>query len=274
MTDKTIVEHKRFLFQSLRESGISEMDFENIKVTDTSRVIQAGRKHGKWGHQRAVVVYRQLLRFIKKLGHTLPIDWRDVEVPSVKMNPIDYLDKEELLHFINTIDINDRAHSGLRMRAIIEIIICTGLRIAELCSLDRSDINWEKKEAEVINCKTDQLQKIYFSDRALEWLALYLSYRKDKDLALFISGRSRLLPQTSRGWLRTHARNIGFRKRITHRIFRSTFATLLLRDGVDIKTVQDLCRHASERTTLRHYTAISKEHSKVEHGRVMNNLLT
>lgn len=270
--EKTIYEHSRFTHGALQV--LKDCQLEYLKLTDVSLIKQAAAQHGKYGLQRAMVVTRSVLKYARASGIYFPIDWRDIKVPTLKLDPVQYLSQNELLDFINSIDLNDRNHTGLRMRTIIEVLFSTGLRAMELCSLNRNqiDLSLGEQTIEVMNCKTKQIQKVFLSERAIEWIKYYLSFRRDSDPALFISGRARLLPQTSRGWLRTHARNIGFKKKITHKIFRATLATTLLREKVDIRTVQDILRHASARTTMTYYAAASQEFSKKEHTRVMNSL--
>ncbi len=74
--------------------------------------------------------------------------------------------------------------SGLRDRALIENLKVTGMRISEALSLNRDDIDWAKKEAEIINAKTKEQETIYFTDESLAWLKRYLDWRNDKFLGL------------------------------------------------------------------------------------------
>jgi integrase/recombinase XerD len=267
-TAKTVVEHRRFL-DNILASTIGERDIMSLRKVDVALIEGAGRAHGEHGPSRAVVVLRRLMNYIEDRGDQIPFSWRDIQIPSIPKVPIYSLSDEEMDLIRNNLDISNMA--GLRTRTLIEVLCDTGLRIGEAISLNKKDINYELKEAEVVNIKTGQLQKVYFTDRSLEWIKLYLSKRKDDLEALFVSGRSRMLACTSRNYINKYLNNIGITKRVHHHLFRKTFTTKLLNNNVNIKAAQHLARHESERTTLRYYVAVTIEQAKSEHQRVMAN---
>lgn len=266
MSPKTVREHQRLIYGSLDHS-ISEFELSALKMTDAAKVIAAGKAHGQYGSQRSVVVLRRLLKFIRDSGTPIPFDWRELEVPKVSQKPNEYLTPEELELVLNSLDLTKQA--GLRTRALLEVLYATGMRISEAISLNKSDIDWENKEAMVTNAKTKDLEKIYFTDRCLYWVKKYIDSRKDDLPAVFVSGRGRMLSVTSRNYMRTHLQHLGIRKHIKHHLFRKTFATHLIQGGADIIAVGDLCRHRSPRTTLRYYAAINKERSKEVHRQIL-----
>lgn len=269
MSEKTIHEHKRFLYGSLSHS-IQDKELDDLRITDMAYVLEAGSKHGKTGAQRSICVYRRLLKFLKESGYKLPFDWRDLEVPKLPHKPVEYLTVEELEKIRQTLDSNYLP--DLRTRALIEVLLDTGMRISEACSLDINDVDWEKKEVRVVNAKSKDTEMVYFTDRSLFWLKKYMEKRKDGLPHLFVSGRGRLLTVTSRNYMRTHLDNIGIKKHIKHHIFRKTFATWLIQGGVNIKEVQTLCRHRSERTTLRAYVGVNIEQAKLSHQTVFGSV--
>jgi integrase len=125
----------------------------------------------------------------------------------------------------------------------------------------------------VTNAKTKDRETVQFTDRSLSWLRKYLEARKDDFPHLFVSGKGRMLTITARWYLRAHTANLGIKKHIKNHIFRKSFATHLIQQDADIKTVQVLCRHKDARTTLRYYAAINKERSKEVHTDIMNRTL-
>ena len=156
-------------------------------------------------------------------------------------------------------------------RALIENLRVTGMRISEAISLNRDDIDWNKKEAEITNAKTKEREMVYFTDESLAWLKRYLDFRNDRSEALFVNQNGkRVSPCTVRNTIHHSTRRAGIKKNVHPHIFRSTFGTELLHGGADIKSVQVLMRHKSERTTLKHYIAVSKDRCKSEHERIMN----
>lgn len=267
-SNHSMVEYERFLFGSLSHS-VQEMEIENLKIVDSVKVLEAGRKHGEYGPQRSIIAFRQLLKYLQESGFKLSFDWRDVRVPKVPQKPVEYLTPDELEDVRNSFK-SDLA--GMRTRALIEVLHDTGMRISEAISLDKKDIDWEHKEVKVLNAKTKEWGSVYFTDRSLHWLKKYLDIRKDNLDALFVSGRGRLISCTARNYLRTHTGHLGIKKHIKHHIFRKTFVTTLIEHNVDVKSVQTLARHKSERTTLRCYTAINVERAKELHQSVMSNL--
>jgi len=270
MSPKTVYEHRRFLEGALSHS-VAEKNIGSLRLIDAASVMQAGKQHGEYGAQRSVVVFRRLIKYAKYAGFQVPFDWRDVEIPKVPQKINEYLEAEEIELIRNSLDIT--THAGLRTRALIEVLLDTGMRITEAISLNKADIDWEKMEVIITNAKTKDREKVYFTDRSLEWVKKYIESRKDNCPAVFVSGRGRMLSSSSRNYVRTHLQNLGIKKHIKHHIFRKTFATVLIQGGADITAVGDLCRHKSPRTTLRYYAGVNKERSKEIHRQVMNRVL-
>jgi site-specific recombinase XerD len=268
MAGKTIQEHKRMLYGSLSHS-ISEREISSLKVSDAASVLEAGRNHGLFGEQRSIVVLRQLLKYMHDDGMVTPFDWRDLAVPHVRRKPVEYLAVDEMEAFLNSLDLATIA--GLRERALLEILFASGMRIGEACALNKKDIDWDKREALITNIKTKDIEKVYFTERSLEWLKRYLDARKDDMPFLFVSGRGRLLPVSSRNYLREHVKQTGFPKRVYHHIMRKSFCTALLQNGATIEAVRDLARHKSARTTLDFYVAVNKERTKGIHEAIMGD---
>lgn len=267
MQPKTIREHERLLYGSLSHS-IADKEIDDLKIIDVAKVIEAGRVHGEYGSQRSVVVLRRLLKFIKESGIKAPFDWRDLEVPKVPHKQNEYLTPDELERVLDALDVDNFA--GLRTRTLLEVLYATGMRISEAISLDKKDIDWDIKEAIIINAKTKDMEKVYFTDRCLYWIKRYIDSRKDDLPAVFVSGRGRLLSVTSRNYIRTHLQNLGFKKHIKHHLFRKTFTTHAIQRGAPITDVRYLARHRSPRTTLRYYAVMDAEKAKETHQRIFD----
>ena len=185
MSEKTIRNDKTYLFGSLSHS-IHEMEVGDLKKTDVAKVIEAGRSHGRYGAQRSVVVLRKFMRYLKYSGEAAPFRWQDIKIPTVPKKENEYLTEDELEALLNAIDLTTPA--GLRTRAVLEVLYATGMRIGELISMNRGDVDWNNKEAIITNVKSHERQKIYFTDRSLHWLKRYLDSRRDDSPPLFISG--------------------------------------------------------------------------------------
>ena len=155
----------------------------------------------------------------------------------------------------------------LRDRAILETLFSTQLRVSELVSLNRNSIDWSQGLS-VVTGKGRKTRSVFFSRRALDAIEAYLEVRKDSYLPLFVHhDRAHKLPARARDAepmrltrqsvervVRTYARIAGMNA--TPHTFRHYGATELLRNGADIRTVQELLGHASVQTT-QIYTHVS-----------------
>jgi integrase/recombinase XerD len=268
-TDKTIREHTR-LFKNVIVPALGDRELMSLKRVDAALLEALGRNFGEHGAQRSVCLFRRLMNFVEDSGEPLPFDWRSVNLPRVPLVPVHSLSDDEMQLVRNNIDVSNIA--GLRERALIELLYDSGMRIGEAVSIDKKDVDWVNLEIEITNCKTHEKQKVYFTANTAEWMKRYIEARKDDLECLFVSGRGRLLEVTSRNYIcqLSHRLNaLGLKKRLHHHLFRKTYTTNLLTRGVNIKAVQILARHKSERTTLRHYAAVGVDQAKYEYRRVM-----
>ena len=163
-----------------------------------------------------------------------------------------FLTLEKLEKLFSTPDINKI--QGLRDRAILEVFFSTGMRISELTSLNKEQIKIRPnaKELELaITGKGGRIRTVYFSERAIHWLKKYLDSRKDNEKALFINYRAkksaprRLTPRYIEKIMKTYVLLAGLPSFITPHAMRHSFATDLLSQGVDIRTLQEFLGHKS-----------------------------
>jgi len=170
---------------------------------------------------------------------------------TVKFLNLDQIEKLLLSPDIRTI-------KGLRDRAILEALFSTGLRIAELVSLNREQFNniKQKKDLEIgIIGKGNRPRTVYFSERALFWVKKYLESRKDKEKALFIHYKSRkgvdsrLTARSIERIVKRYVVLAGVPIFTTPHTIRHSMATDLLTQGVDLRTIQEFLGHKSIVTT-------------------------
>jgi site-specific recombinase XerD len=163
--------------------------------------------------------------------------------------------------------------SGLRNRAIIETFFSTGLRISELVSLDRKQIEASlgKDELELsITGKGNRTRTVYFSERALSWLKKYLEKRNDDLDPLFINYRGpkdaprRLSARSIERMVKKYALASGLPQNTTPHVLRHSFATDLLSKGVDIRVLQEFLGHKSI-TATQIYTHVTNKQLKDIH---------
>ncbi|MBI4118022.1 MAG: tyrosine-type recombinase/integrase [Parcubacteria group bacterium] len=156
---------------------------------------------------------------------------------------------------------------ALRDLAILELLFSTGLRVAELCSLSRY-LDWKRDEVSVRG-KGDKVRLVFISPKAKQTIKEYLDIRTDVDDALFVNvsranSASRLTPRSVARIVKEHAIRAGIDKRVSPHTLRHMFATDLLENGADIRSVQALLGHANIATT-QVYTHVTDRHLKDIH---------
>ncbi len=141
---------------------------------------------------------------------------------------------------------------GVRLRAVLTTILDTGMRIAEVCSLNRDTIDWGDKSAYVIG-KGSKKRKVLFRDWSLWWIRQYLNLRKDEHIALFVTHQSgypieRISPDDVRRVMRRIGHKLGLKTLRPH-IGRKTAGSLMWNNGADIQDVQVFLGHERLQTT-------------------------
>ena len=170
---------------------------------------------------------------------------------------------------------NTSHNIGLRDRAILETLFSTGLRVAELVSLNRDQIKikYTTKDLEIgIIGKGGRARTVYFSERTIRWLKKYLETRKDNDKALFVNYKPgkkevssrRLTARSIERILEKYSKMAGIPIMATPHTLRHSYATDLLNQGVDLRTVQEFLGHKNIATT-QIYTHITNKHLRDVH---------
>lgn len=187
-----------------------------------------------------------------------------IELAKTPERSLDLISMEELARLLNAPDTTTLR--GLRDRTFMELLFSTGLRVSELCSLPR-EINLKLDEFSVRG-KGDKIRVVFLSDEAKKWLKQYLDKRDDMDDALFVqilgkggegstktgklaSNREslRLTSRSVERIVKYYAVKAGISKKVTPHVIRHSFATDLLRNGADLRSVQMLLGHANIGTT-------------------------
>jgi site-specific recombinase XerD len=186
---------------------------------------------------------------------------------------VSFLNLEQLEKLFAVPDVSKI--NELRDRAILEILFSTGMRIAELISLNREQIKLkpETKDLEIVIIgKGSKPRTIYFSERATNWLRNYLETRKDKEKALFINYKNkkgtsrRLTPRSVEKSIKKYAIMAGLPLTTTPHVMRHSFATDLLEQGVDLRTLQEFLGHKTLAAT-QIYTHITSKRLRDIHRR-------
>ena len=190
-----------------------------------------------------------------------------IELAKIKERSLDLITVEELNRLLAGPNGSDL--KNLRDKAILELFFSTGLRVSELTSLDR-DLNLSKGEFS-IRGKGEKVRVVFLSETARKAIKEYLAKRKDMEEAMFIQistvnkkNFSRLTPRSIERIVKYYAIKAGISKKVTPHIIRHSFATDLLQNGADIRSVQMMLGHSNISTT-QIYTHITDKQLQEVH---------
>lgn len=193
----------------------------------------------------------------------------EIDLAKIPERHIDLISTSELTRLLNSSPGEDI--KSLRDRSILELLFSTGLRVSELCSLT-NDIDFTQGEFS-IRGKGGKIRVVFISEEARNTLKKYLSKRKDMSDALFVqlgSGEKSdmdIKPLTRRSVeriVKQCAVKAGISKKVTPHVIRHCFATDLLSNGADIRSVQMMLGHANIATT-QVYTHVTDKHLREVH---------
>ncbi len=207
-----------------------------------------------------VIALRSFLKYLAKRGHTtVPAERIELlKAPARQVAIISYAELERLL---DAPDI--KTFIGLRDKAMLELFFSTGLRLSEVCCLDRF-IDLKKGEL-TVRGKGDKVRLVFISDTARAAIKAYMDRRTDAEMPLFVSmvqGKiiGRVTPRAVERMLTRYGKQAGIMgKKLSPHTLRHCFATDLLANGADIRSVQEMLGHASI-TTTQIYTHVTNQH--------------
>lgn len=219
-----------------------------------------------------LIALRGFLKYLAKRG-IKSLDPSLVDLPRAAKKQVTFLHFDEVSRLLSEIPTD--TETGLRDRAIIELLFSGGLRVSELCNLNRDSINLALREF-MVRGKGKKDRPIFIDQTTAEHIEEYLNARNDTLPALFLNNSSNQnIPDTSGDFRRLSPRSIeriigkytrlaGITKHVTPHTLRHSFATDLLMNGADIRSVQSLLGHANIATT-QIYTHITDPHLKEVH---------
>lgn len=196
-----------------------------------------------------------------------------IELPKTVRKQVTFLHFDEIERIRAQLTGDDEAM--LRDRAIMELLFSSGLRVSELCNLDRDHINTTRREF-MVRGKGQKDRPVFISNAAAEHVEQYLDARTDSLAPLFISysrnagavdtsgDYRRLTPRSIQRMIAKYARLAGITKHVSPHTMRHSFATDLLMNGADIRSVQTMLGHADISTT-QVYTHVTDEHLREVH---------
>ena len=226
---------------------------------------------GKSTQNYHLIALRSFLKFCAKRG--IPAMSADkIELARTRRKQVTFLDKEDLKRLFEQPKISEL--SGLRDRAILELLFSSGLRVSELVKLNRDHVNMTRREF-MVRGKGQKDRPVFISESAATWVQKYLDMRRDSLPALFISYSGNSKSNTSGDYKRLTARSIqrlveryaklaGITKHVSPHTLRHSFATDLLMNGADLRSVQAMLGHSNVATT-QIYTHVTDPHLKKIH---------
>ena len=200
-------------------------------------------------------------------------------LPKTSRKQVTFLHYDEVVRLIEQTDLD--SEQGLRDRAIIELLFSSGLRVSELVNLNRDHINLSLREF-MVRGKGQKDRPIFISTSAASFVEDYLDSRTDSLVPLFLNySRNSQVPNTSGDYRRLTARSIqrmvsryarlaGITKHVSPHTMRHSFATDLLMNGADLRSVQSMLGHSNISTT-QIYTHVTDKHLKEVHNKFHSN---
>jgi len=218
-----------------------------------------------------LIALRAFLKYLMKIGmKSLPPE--RIELAKVGERSLDLISKAELMRLLSAPSGDDL--KNLRDKAMLELLFSTGLRVSELCGLPR-ELDLSADEFSVRG-KGEKVRVVFLSDVARKALKSYLTKRKDMSDALFVelSKNSKkevfpISPRSVQRLVKYYAIKAGISKKVTPHTVRHSFATDLLQNGADLRSVQMLLGHANIATT-QIYTHLTDTHLKEIHKKFHN----
>ncbi len=214
-----------------------------------------------------LIALRAFLKFLRK-REIESLSPERIELAKVAERDLDLISSDDLERLLSAPE-GDTV-KDLRDKAMLELLFSTGLRVSELCSLN-NDIDLKRDEFSVRG-KGEKVRVVFLSDTARGAIKDYLKERKDMDEAMFVQfGKNtanvkslRLSTRSVERIVKQYAIKAGISKKVTPHIVRHSFATDLLQNGADLRSVQALLGHANIATT-QVYTHVTDKHLRDIH---------
>lgn len=191
--------------------------------------------------------------------------FNSIRNPKIEKKLPNYLSYEELAKILDNIDISTKI--GLRNRLLVELFYATGCRVSEMINIKLSDINESNNSIRIMG-KGKKMRIVYFGEYARYYLDRYLPLI-DTEYLFTHESKDRLSVHDIEYIINDLVKNLALKTHVTPHTLRHTFATHLLNNGADIKTVQELLGHSSLNTTGI-YTHVSNERIKEVYRKTFN----
>lgn len=265
---KTRVNYERYLKRFLEFSKISKPEQISQDLVRQYRLWLNRQSIKKNTQNYYLIALRNFLKYLAKRDlKVLSAD--KIELGKQSERQVIFLENNEIERLLSA--PATASFRALRDRAILELLFSTGLRVSELCALNRDSINMNSGEF-AVRGKGDKVRLVFLSETAKTALKNYLQKREDVESALFIrcvknvnkTENLRLTTRSIERLVKYYSAKTGLSKKVTPHTLRHSFATDLLMNGADIRSVQALLGHSSI-TTTQIYTHITDKQLREVH---------
>ncbi|OGH23647.1 MAG: hypothetical protein A2958_02640 [Candidatus Levybacteria bacterium RIFCSPLOWO2_01_FULL_38_13] len=254
--------------------SIKNLDLQTVRkyrVYLSNKIDKKGSTLKRITQNYYVIALRSFLRYLIK-NDIKTLEPSKIDLPKAESRSLKFLDRDQIDRLVISIDTSEP--EGKRNRAILELLFSTGLRVSELVSLNRDKINLDRREFGVIG-KGGRARVVFISDRAAQWLSEYFKTREDIYDPLFIRYSGKEIPENRGEKMRLTARSIEriVKKYVrvarlpvdaTVHTLRHSFATDLLTNGADLRSVQEMLGHKNISTT-QIYTHVTNKQLRDVH---------
>jgi len=280
-SQKTLENYRHYLqrFQNWLQKDISSEEI-NLILVDEFRVYLHRLRDDQGDpllsiktQNYHIIALRAFLKYLIK--NDIPsLSPEKIDLAKIPERSVEYLEREELERLFQIVDVT--SIQGLRNFAIMKTLYCTGLRVSELVNLNCDEVDLERREF-MVRGKGKKLRIVFLSFDAVEAIEQYLEVRKDDFKPLFLNHKRpksrvglsqdesrRITPTMVQFMIRNYGKKAGLIKAVTPHKLRHSFATELLKNGADIRSVQEMLGHSSI-TTTQIYTHLTNKRLREVH---------
>ena len=275
---ETMSTYRRSLERFFTEASIGAV--ERITAGDVLRFKRLLMNRGCSASYIAgiVLALRSFLTYCSGTFELSVLDPKSIRPPTRPRRMVTYLTPDEVKRFVESIKLENRwagrrrqenvNQCGLLYRALVEVLLGTGLRVSEALALQERDIDWVQKEARIVG-KGHKERAVFFTDRALHWLKKYLEQRsksRNRVERVFTDPDGTPLSRMVVGrWFRRQTSRAGINKTVTAHVLRHTVATTLMFNGCPMGHIKEILGHERLDTTCRYYLGLDLRRARTAH---------
>lgn len=275
-SEKTLENYHHYLkrFKGFLKEDLDPKDLNMQKIQDYRLYLnrfqdEDGNGLGIKTQNYHLICLRAFLKYLAK-NDIKSLAPEKIELAKIPKRTVEVLSREELDRIFNMVDLSKK--NGLRDKAILEMLYSTGLRVSEMANLNIDQVDLKRREF-MVRGKGKKPRIVFLSERAAKAIERYLKSRQDNFKPLITNNlKSHILEEEKRRLstvsietiVRKYARHAGIIKKVTPHTLRHSYATELLMNGADIRSVQEMLGHSSI-TTTQIYTHITDKKLKEIH---------